>query len=311
MASLTELGDELYQLPPAQFTAARDTHVQQAKLAGDRGLAAGLAGLKRPTAAAWLVNLLALRHRPLIDELVRLGADIKRTQHPSTGQEGSAGHRESTAPVMRELSTRRKALLSDLLGAAREQSHAAGAPSPTTAQLSEVEATLVAAMSDASAAQAVLAARLVTSLRYSGFGDVAEVAQRTPARSTPPAAPRDNARATTPNPDPLTPDAAVRNAAERDAAEQQWHQANQTLAEAVAAQRAAEEWAEALARQLAEGQSRLAELRFRLAELESQVDEAQRGADEATRGAQVARRNRLTAESAATAADQRRSAVAG
>ena len=60
MASVREIGDRLYTLPPAAFTAARDAAVGEARQAGDRATATELAGLRRPTQAAWLVNLLAL-----------------------------------------------------------------------------------------------------------------------------------------------------------------------------------------------------------------------------------------------------------
>ena len=60
MESTKTIGDELYALPPAGFTAARYDRVQRAKLAGDRATADQVAALKRPTVPAWLVNLLVL-----------------------------------------------------------------------------------------------------------------------------------------------------------------------------------------------------------------------------------------------------------
>ena len=56
-AEVAEAAEQLYALPPGEFTAARDGLVREAKDAGDRALAAALQAFKRPTVAAWAVRL--------------------------------------------------------------------------------------------------------------------------------------------------------------------------------------------------------------------------------------------------------------
>src|SRR5512142_3207595 len=68
-SAVEQIGDRLYALPPEQFVAARNEAVAAARKAGDRDTAEAVAALRKPTQAAWLVNLLALRRPDLIDEL--------------------------------------------------------------------------------------------------------------------------------------------------------------------------------------------------------------------------------------------------
>src|SRR5690554_4311655 len=53
---------DLYGLPPAEFTAARNAQATQLRADGHRATAAHLSTLRRPTTAAWLVNLLVRGH---------------------------------------------------------------------------------------------------------------------------------------------------------------------------------------------------------------------------------------------------------
>jgi hypothetical protein len=79
-AELESIADELYGLPPAKFTAARDSHAAAARRSGDRELAAAIKGLKRPTSSAWLVNLLVRRQRQQVEELLDLGTAMRQAQ---------------------------------------------------------------------------------------------------------------------------------------------------------------------------------------------------------------------------------------
>src|SRR6478735_4794190 len=54
-AQLDAIAVELYSLPPDDFTAARNARAA----ASDRALAARVKTLRKPTAAAWAVDLLA------------------------------------------------------------------------------------------------------------------------------------------------------------------------------------------------------------------------------------------------------------
>ncbi|MCW2667516.1 MAG: hypothetical protein JWN57_2478, partial [Frankiales bacterium] len=64
--------EDLYALPPEEFTAARDAAARQARADGDRAGAAALKALRKPTAPAHLVNLLVRAEPDLVDQLLEL-----------------------------------------------------------------------------------------------------------------------------------------------------------------------------------------------------------------------------------------------
>src|SRR5262245_3148921 len=157
MSTASHLADTLYTLPPKEFTAARDEQVAAARNAGDRGLAAELGALKRPTVGAWLVNLVALRRPDAVESLVGLGQTIRDAQGAVSASE------------LRDLSARRRSELDAVLALVRDLAAQAG-QAATPAQLTEVEGTLAAAMADPGAADEVRAGRVLKALTYSGFG---------------------------------------------------------------------------------------------------------------------------------------------
>lgn len=157
----TELVQQLYRTPPDRFVAARDAAVSEARRAGDATTARQLARLRRPTVAAWLVNLLAIRRPELVADLVQL-ADALRT-----------AQRELRGPRLRELSAQRRAVVGALVVEVRKLAAAEPeAPPAGRLPLAEVEATLNAAFSDAEVAEQVRAGRLLRAASYAGFGEV-------------------------------------------------------------------------------------------------------------------------------------------
>jgi hypothetical protein len=158
MRSVDEIAGELYALPPAGFTAARDAAIASARESGDRAAAKALAALKRPTQAAHLVNLLALRRPDVLSDLLTLGERIRDAQGTVTAAE------------LRELSGQRRSALNAALRVCRSLAVEAGSEEPTAQQLGEAEATLTAAMADDSAAGEVRAGRVTKALSYAGFG---------------------------------------------------------------------------------------------------------------------------------------------
>ncbi|MFF0313566.1 hypothetical protein ACFYPH_02810 [Micromonospora sp. NPDC005252] len=156
-----ELVQQLYRTPPDRFVAARDAAVAEARRAGDPTTARELARLRRPTVAAWLVNLLAIRRPELVADLVHL-ADALR-----------AAQRELRGPRLRELSAQRRAVVGALVAEVRKLAAAEPeAPPAGRLPLAEVEATLNAALSDAEVAEQVRTGRLLRSASYAGFGEV-------------------------------------------------------------------------------------------------------------------------------------------
>src|SRR5436305_6166775 len=99
--------DELYTAPPERFVAARDEAVTAARRAGDRRGAEEIGKLRKPTVAAWLVNLVVRRRPDLIGELLALGDALRSAQHDLRGEE------------LRELSGQRRTAIGELVGQAR------------------------------------------------------------------------------------------------------------------------------------------------------------------------------------------------
>jgi hypothetical protein len=148
----------LYESPPEGFVAARTAAVDDARKTGDRDTAKRLAALKKPTVAAWVVNLLALRRPELIDELVELSGALREAQRGLQGDQ------------LRELTAQRRQVVSALVTAARKlaQAEEPGIKLP----LGEVEATLSAALAEPSVAAQIRTGRLIRAASYAGFGEV-------------------------------------------------------------------------------------------------------------------------------------------
>ncbi|MBU2662921.1 hypothetical protein KOI35_05310 [Actinoplanes bogorensis] len=159
MPSATDdLIQRLYEAPPEGFVASRSAAIEDARKAGDRATAKRLAALKKPTVAAWVVNLLALRRPELIEELVELSTALREAQR---GLDGAA---------LRELTNQRRQVVSALVSAA---GMLARAEEPSIKlPLGEVEATLTAALAEPEIAAQVRTGRLIRAATYAGFGEV-------------------------------------------------------------------------------------------------------------------------------------------
>ncbi|MEV7227929.1 hypothetical protein AB0M79_13045 [Polymorphospora sp. NPDC051019] len=156
-----DIEQRLYTVPPDRFVAARDDAVAAARAAGDRDAARRIARLRRPTLAAWLVNLLAINRPELVADLVELSAALRTAQRELRGER------------LRELSNQRRAAVNALVAAARDLARAAEpAVAAGKLPLPEVEATLNAALSDADVAEQVRSGRLLRPVSYAGFGEV-------------------------------------------------------------------------------------------------------------------------------------------
>lgn len=198
------LADEaaaLYALLPAEFVKARDARAKQLR-ADDKDLAAQVKALRRPTVAAWLVNLLA-HEAGALDRLLELGAALREAQS------------RLDTTTMKQLSAQRPGIVGDLAdraaGLATDRDPSFGDTATTREQ---VVATLTAALADPMAQQAVASGRLVSPLTYAGFGEV-EIgdAIATPLRSVPDPAERTAGRPRSVAPQGRTPSAPQRRPA--------------------------------------------------------------------------------------------------
>jgi hypothetical protein len=156
-----EIADRLYAEPPDRFVAAREAAAAQARAAGDVALARQVVKLRRPTIAAWLVNLLAIRRPDLIDQLGELATAMRSAQ------------RELRGADLRELSAQRRSLVTALVAEVRRLAvEADPRAEPGRLPLGEAETTLGAALSDAEVAEVVASGRLLRAVAYAGFGEI-------------------------------------------------------------------------------------------------------------------------------------------
>jgi hypothetical protein len=109
--SVDEVAAELLAGPLNEFTDRRNVKAKELKAAGQRELAAEVAGLKKPPVAVWAVNQLARRNKPVLERLRRAGEDVVRAQS------GAVAGRKNAAPELRSAS---EALQRELEAAVRE-----------------------------------------------------------------------------------------------------------------------------------------------------------------------------------------------
>ncbi len=158
-AGLADATAALYAAEPGAFVSTRTLLVAEAKASGDAALAEEIGRLRKPTAAAWAVNL-TTRERP--DQVERL-RDV--------GQRLRAAQARLDAAGLRDLRAEREGLVSAFLARAAEVAEAAGRPL-APAVLEEVRGTLIAALASEEATEAVTSGHLTRALSYSGFGEV-------------------------------------------------------------------------------------------------------------------------------------------
>lgn len=150
------IADELYGLPPQEFTAARNARAAEARREGDEALTASLKALRKPTTGAWLANQLVREQSREIEHLIELGAPLRSA-------------RDLQGAEIRRVTKEKANSVARLLRQARSLATRAYQPlSPSTEQ--DLEATLDAAFSDRESAQALIEGRLTSGLHYSGLG---------------------------------------------------------------------------------------------------------------------------------------------
>lgn len=245
------IADELYEVTPSEFVAARRAAIARAKESGDKALAKELGKLKKPTTTGWALNLLARSSSEQVDELLDLGAALRSAQQALRGDE------------LRSLTNRRAALLSSMTDRAASAAAERGHPLSGTT-LREVGQSLAAALSDPEIGADLRRGRMLGAATYSGFGPASLTAVPTPPAED----------------DDRSDEEASVDAARRDA------RARVTAAQNSARKAASE--LEAATERAEEAARRVEELRDALtrAEQESQfADSARRSAEDAARDA--------------------------
>ena len=153
------LADELYGLAPAAFTDARNAYVKELKAAGDRATSERVKALRKPSAAAWVVNMLVRHQAEEMTQVLDLGASLRAAQAELDGE------------ALRELAKQRRRLVAAVAGKGRTLARDLG-QKVSEAVLRQVEDTLHAAMVDTDAEAAVRTGMLVDPLSPSGAGSL-------------------------------------------------------------------------------------------------------------------------------------------
>src|SRR3954466_7406425 len=81
---LLEIADELYALSLADFTPARDAKAKELK---GTDLGKQVKALKKPSLAAWVVNLLVRHESEQVDQVLQVGAALRQAQESMSGDE--------------------------------------------------------------------------------------------------------------------------------------------------------------------------------------------------------------------------------
>ena len=80
---LLQVADELYALPLPEFTPARDAAGQGAQ-GPTRSWRPRVKALRKPSLAAWVVNLLVRREAEQVEQVLAVGAALREAQATST-----------------------------------------------------------------------------------------------------------------------------------------------------------------------------------------------------------------------------------
>lgn len=296
---LIALADELYAAPLADFTPLRDAAAKQAKAdAGtDRSAAtaamAAVKGLKKPSVAAWVVNLLVRRESDQVDQVLTVGAALREAAAALDGDE------------LRALTKQRRQVTAAVTTVARRVALAEGVK-VTPAIADQIESTLTAAMLDEGAAAAVRSGLLITALAATGVdavdvGAAVAVPEALGHHAQPRSAPRPDLKSVPAlEADPEAEEAARAEA--RAAAEAELAEAKASLTTADTALAAASTSLEDAKSRSLQIQAELDELRRKVADLESAADDADAELSEAEADYAAAAQARAAAEQRRTAA---------
>ncbi|GAA5151345.1 hypothetical protein GCM10023340_30050 [Nocardioides marinquilinus] len=253
---LLDVADELYALPLGEFTPARDA---RAKALKGTDLAAPVKALRKPSTAAWVVNLLVRREAAQVEQVLAVGAALREAQQGMSGAE------------LRELTRQRRQLTAAVTTRARALAREEGLR-VTEAVADQVEATLTAAMVSEDCGRAVRSGLLVAALATTGVDDVDVAA----AVATPDAlgfAARPTTAAEPARPDlRVVPDEDADEKA-RAAAQERLEETEAELAEATEAHDEATAQVEQLKARQLQIESEIDELKRKIAALEETYDE--------------------------------------
>lgn len=250
--TLDDIAAALYAGQPEDFTATRNARAKEIE---DRALAAEVRALRKPSVAAWVVNVFAQERAAQLGEALTLAAELREAQE------------DLDAAALAKLSRERRALTRRLAETAADLAGSRG-ERVTAATRDAVEQTISAAFFDPDAAAAVASGRLVRALEpSSSTEDIRDAVAGTPPTLRPqPAPPADELQAR-----------RKRRDAERQvaAAEKDVAAAERALAKEDEAVQALSDRREELADGIAELEAQLEKLREEAARVERDLPAAE------------------------------------
>lgn len=201
LPALAEIAAGLYVAPPAEFVAARTARAAQE---ADPSRAAQIRALRKPSIAAWVVNVFAVERAAELGQALQLAQDLRDAQD------------DLDAATLATLGRQRRVLTDKLAREAADLASVRG-ERVTASTLEAVQQTIAAAFFDPDAAAAVASGRLVRELAPSTAIDLdAAVGGGAP----------------TPAPQALAPADELQSRRDRRRAEQAVREAEQSLARA-------------------------------------------------------------------------------
>lgn len=257
---------DLYGLPLERFVAERAALAKSLRNDGRRERAAEVAGLRKPSAAAWAVNQLVRTQGRAVAALFDAGDALRKAQSQLIAGRGDGG-------TLREAVAREREAVGELAEKARGLLSSEG-HELTSTTLERLSETLHAAALDEDARAKVRDGRLDRELRHVGLGAVGEVAapSSTPGGQTRTRASRRTAERAAPESTPAKREPTDRRREQERA---------KRLSAARKAEADASRVAKRAARELRTAQDRRDRAADSLREAEAALDAARKRAEEA------------------------------
>lgn len=165
--------DELYRLPLAEFTTARNALAAELKKDGDREASERVRGLGKPVVTAWIVNRLYRDDREGFDRLLEIGARLRTLQIRGAADAGT----------LRDVVESRRGAIRALLEQAEALAGECGvAASPGTLRRLETNLGAIAAYGGAGPDQQL--GRVTADLEPPGFEALLQSGATAPRRSS-------------------------------------------------------------------------------------------------------------------------------
>ena len=282
--ALEKVAEELYGLPPGEFTEARDALVKRLRADKERELANEVKALRKPTLAAWALNQLVRNRGKDVERLLAAGKKLREAQEKLV----SGGDRSG----FQRAATKERELVAQLAHDAAALAAEAGAGSSQGLE-EKLAATLHAAALDEQTATELAAGRVLRERQaVAGFGGIEMApapARPAPKRAKPAKADKD--------------EAARRKREQAEQAEQA--KAREALSAARLEERKAGRERDAAAKAAARAAERLGKAEERAAEAARRLDEARQELDEAQERESAAVERHESAAEAVEAAESR------